>query len=69
MKFDSAFTKLYSTLTSLVMNLSKISWVALIVMICIGGVLMLIGNEHGAKKLWRNALYGFCAIQLASMLL
>lgn len=69
MKFDNLFDKLYIALTSLVTGLSKISWIALIAMLCVAGILMIIGNEHGAKKLCRNALYGFILIQVSSMLL
>lgn len=69
MKFDEFFSKIYYALVSFVAGLSKISWVALIVMICIGGGLMMIGNEHGAQKVWKRSIYGYLAIQLAHMLL
>ena len=69
MKFDVAFNKIYSGLISFVGGLSRISWAALIVMICIGGGLMIIGNEHGAQKVWKRSIYGYLAIQIANMLL
>ncbi|TDT63445.1 hypothetical protein [Fonticella tunisiensis] len=67
--FDNFFDKIYSILTTLVYGISRISWIALVTMLCISGILLLIGNEHAARKLCRNALYGFGLIQLANMLL
>ena len=61
--------KIIPVLKSLTMELSKLSWVALVAMLCVGGVLLLMGNEHGARKICKNAIYGFAVIQIASMLL
>lgn len=68
MKFSIA-DKIMPILSKLAAELAKISWIALVVMLMIGGVLMLMGNEHGAKKICRNAMYGFAIIQIASMLI
>lgn len=68
MKFSIA-DKIMPILAKLATELSKISFAALVVMLMIGGILMLMGNEHGAKKLCKNAIYGFAIIQVASMLL
>lgn len=61
--------KLTPILQTLVNELSAISWLAFIAMLCIGGVLWLMGNEYGAKKICKNALYGFIIIQVAQMLM
>lgn len=62
-------SKLMPIFKSLVDEIAKLSFMAFIAMICIGGVLLLIGNEHGARKLIKNAVYGFVVIQIANMLL
>lgn len=49
-------------------EIGEISWEALIAFLCIGGILYLTGNEFGAKKVCKNAFYGWCIIQLANML-
>jgi hypothetical protein len=61
--------KLMPILTKLVTEASKLSWVALICMLVIAGVLMLIGNEHGSNKLMKLAIKGYALIQIAAMLL
>lgn len=65
----SLSAKVLPVLNALVGEIAKLSWGALVAMLAIGGILMLVGNEHGAKKLLKNALYGFSLIQLASMIL
>lgn len=60
--------KLIPIFKTLVEELAALSWMAFIGMLCVGGVLWLIGNEFGAKKVCRNALYGFIIIQIAQML-
>ena len=68
MKFSFA-DKIIPILTRLVTELAKLSWVALVVMLSIAGILMLIGNEHGSMKLLKLAVKGFALIQIANMLL
>jgi hypothetical protein len=68
LKFSIA-DKIIPILRTLALELGKLSWVALVAMLCVGGVLLLMGNEHGAKKICKNAIYGFAVIQIASMLL
>ena len=50
-------------------EMARLSWPALVVMLMISGVIMLTGNEYGAKKIAKNAVYGWAIIQLANMLL
>lgn len=60
--------RLYPVFATLVNEIANLSWIALVAMLCIGGALFLFGNEYGAKKFCRNAVYGFFIIQLAQML-
>lgn len=61
--------KLLPILNTLINELAAISYAGLIVMLAVGGVLIMIGNEHGGKKVCKNALYGFIIIRLAAMLI
>jgi|LFRM01.1.fsa_nt_gb hypothetical protein len=61
--------KLVPVLQSIISEITMISWLGLVTMISIGGVLMLTGNEYGAKKVCKHAIYGFILIQLANMLI
>lgn len=61
--------KVLPILQTIVNELATLSWAGLVVMLCIGGVLIMMGNEFGGKKLCKNGLYGFIIIQIASMLL
>lgn len=61
--------KLIPILKTVVTEIANISWVGLIMMLAIGGMLWMFGNEYAAKKLLRNALYGFFIIQIANMIL
>lgn len=61
--------KIMPIITKLVTELAKLSWAALICMLCVAGILMLIGNEHGSLKLAKMSIKGFAMIQIASMLL
>lgn len=67
--FKGISNKLMPIMQTLVNELAAISWVALIMMLAIGGVLIMMGNEFGGKKICKNGIYGFVIIQIASMLL
>ena len=66
---DGLAEKFIPVIETFINELGELSWVALVAMLSIGGILMLMGNEYGAKKVCRNALYGFLLIQVASMLI
>lgn len=68
MKLKGISGRLTPIFQTLVNELAAISWIAFVAMLCVGGVLWLMGNEYGAKKVSKNALYGFLLIQLAQML-
>jgi len=60
--------KLTPIFRDIVVEVSKVSWVAALAMIAIGGALFMFGNEFGAKKLCKNALVGWIIIQIVAML-
>ncbi len=61
--------RLMPLLNTIVSEIAALSWVGLIAMIAIGGVLIMMGNEFGGKKICKNGIYGFVIIQIASMLI
>lgn len=62
-------TKFVPLIRGIVNEISDASSIALVGMLCASGVLLLLGNEHGAKKLAKNAFYGYLLIQIASKLI
>jgi hypothetical protein len=66
---DGLAEKFIPVIKTFINELGELSWVALVAMLSVGGILMLMGNEFGAKKVCKNALYGFLLIQVASMLI
>ncbi|WFD12027.1 hypothetical protein [Tepidibacter hydrothermalis] len=60
--------KIMPILRDIVNEIAEISWESLIAFLCISGILFLTGNEFGAKKVAKDAVYGWIIIQLANML-
>lgn len=60
--------KLMPVFKTLLHEVANLSWIAALAMIAVGGALFMFGNEFGAKKLCRNAIYGWIIIQIVNML-
>lgn len=69
MKITGLAGKFIPLLRALITEIANISWVGLIAMLAVSGLLWMFGNEYSAKKLLRNAIYGFMIIQIANSLL
>lgn len=67
--FKGLSGRLIPIMRTLVNELAALSWVALVTMLAVGGILIMMGNEYGGKKICKNGIYGFIIIQIASMLL
>ncbi|MEY8416347.1 hypothetical protein AAK964_08595 [Tissierella praeacuta] len=67
--FKGISGKLIPIMSTLVNELAALSWIALVMMLAVGGILIMMGNEFGGKKVCKNGIYGFIIIQIASMLI
>lgn len=60
--------KFMPILETLIKEVYEISWMGLISSLAIAGILMMLGNEFGAKKTIKAGVYGYIIITIASLL-